>query len=212
MTTIITRLYDSAERANSVAGALKKAGFPASTYDVITQTGKKSALSQILAARVNAPDAELYAQNLSADRALLVVRAPFNPFGAARKAREIADGELAVDVGVPNENLYVREEPSPELFGAVLKDHPRFMSSDMVPGSGRYRGRFSEAFGIPLLSRRARSKSVYSERKLMLSEMLPFPVLLNRERKKSTLSSGPLTAQFMPLLARRFQTGPSVQR
>lgn len=170
MTTVISRLYDGTDAAATVASDLIGRGFPESMIDVI-KAGKGSA-DAMRAGRVSFASAETYASHLDARRSVLVVRAPFTPIGAAKTAMEVADAAGPVNAGIENENVFVSETPGNKLFLSVLTDHPRFFSSDMVPGSGRYRNRASSAFGMRLLSKKKQRNSVYTSGKLFLTSIV----------------------------------------
>ena len=88
-------------------------------------------------------------------RALLVCRAPFTPFGAARRAQEVADSEPWIDAGVANQNRYIEEKPDLGKYrSSVLQNHPMMMTRDDYVGSGWSGWRLSDVFGFPTISRR----------------------------------------------------------
>ena len=130
MTTIISRLYEDSATAGRVADDLRTAGFAESDLDLIAQTGTASAAERIAAAGVAPEAARAYAQHLSADRTLLVVRAGFNPVGAALRAINIVNSQTSVDAGVADENRYLRIEPRRDLDGHILKGAPYMLSSE----------------------------------------------------------------------------------
>jgi hypothetical protein len=87
--------------------------------------------------------------------ALLVCRAPFTPFGAAIRAQEVANATPSLDVGVADENRYIREEPDLARHGAsVLVYHPLMMTRHDYVGSGWSGWRLSDVFGFTTVSRR----------------------------------------------------------
>ncbi|MEM7744943.1 MAG: hypothetical protein AAF409_14645 [Pseudomonadota bacterium] len=104
MTTIISRLYKDQKTADAVAAGLAHEEFPAGTYDVIAAGDDTEA--RITAAGVAPASAAAYASNVDAGNALVVCRAPFTPFGAARVAMTVMDGKETLDAGVENENAY----------------------------------------------------------------------------------------------------------
>lgn len=151
MTTIVTRLYENAAHADEVVATLKAEGFPDSAMDVIEQGGR-SAEDTIVAAGVPADVAQQYAQHMSVGRGLLVVRAPFAPFGAAKAAIEAADAHPSFDAGVENENIYIRQDFDDRQYLSVMSSHRLFLTNHLdVSNSLKPRG-FSAAFGIPKLS------------------------------------------------------------
>jgi hypothetical protein len=187
MTTIVTRLYDSADTAHAAANALTDMGLPASYVDIITEGGDTAA--RIGAARVNRDSVGALAAQVRGGRALLVARAPFQPIGMARSVMIIADKFNPIPVPGVDANEYIREKPKDELFLSILKDHRRFLSSDMDPGQSRQRGTISSAFGFKTLSRHRESNSAISGGAFMSTKFLPFP-LLSRSRTKTSASGG----------------------
>lgn len=153
MTTIVTRLYENAAHADAVVAKLKADGFPDSCMDIIEQGGR-SAEEQITAAGVPADVAQRYAQHLSMGRGLLVVRAPFVPFGAAKAAIEAADMHPSFDAGVANENMNIPDEFDDRRYLTILPSHRLFLTNMLdVRNDLKPRG-ISAAFRIPLLSER----------------------------------------------------------
>jgi hypothetical protein len=108
MTTVVTRLYETEEMARGVADALRAEGFPDATLDVIAVADAAA----MEAARVEAGAAARYAKAMEPGYALFVCRAPFNPIGAALRAQEVANATPSLDVGVADENRYIRETPN----------------------------------------------------------------------------------------------------
>ncbi|NJM82284.1 MAG: hypothetical protein HC844_07145 [Tabrizicola sp.] len=187
MTTIITRLYSDTATAQAVAETLVKGGHGETYIDVITQDGSGALHDRLHRARVNARSAATYAGAIAAGNALLVVRAPFNPIGAARHAMRIVDRTPSIKVGVADENEYIREQPTFEVRKTVLTDHPRFMSHDLV---GRDRGTVSSAFGLRLLSARGTKTSAISGGGYMSTKLLPFPLLSRKKDRGSVIHGG----------------------
>ena len=112
MTTIITRMYSDEAAANAVADALRAEDFPDSLFDVIA--GGADVGARMDAAQVAAPEAGVYGPMVESGNALVVVRAPFTPFGAAKSAMKIVDagGPMAVDVEKPNRYVEVDFKPN----------------------------------------------------------------------------------------------------
>ena len=139
MTTIITRLYHDAATAQAAAEALQGNGHDPATIDIIS--GAEGAEARIVAARVAPEAAAAYAPAVAGGNALIVVRAPFAPIGAARNAMRVVDKFPSIKVGVADENRYIRETPSVASRGSVLTDHPFFMSNKHRPmGHGHILG------------------------------------------------------------------------
>jgi hypothetical protein len=198
MTTIVSRLYESAETANRVAGKLREEGFPDSTLSVIKDARKKP----ITEAQVDEDAAAKYVKAMKdgEGRALFVCRAPFTPFGAARRAQEVADSEAAIDAGVENENRFVSDEPDIERLKGekILTDHPLMLTSKSYVGSGWSNWTLSGVFDIPLIKRREKAPDNLIHG-YMSKKFWPQPLLSKKPRKKSVMDDAPLmTARFFP--------------
>ncbi len=211
MTTVISRLYADAETANGVAEELQKAGFPADTIDVIEHDPKNKSMpslpERLKATRIDKNAVEPYASRVRKGKVLLVVRAPFTPFGAARTAMEVVDRVESADVGIDNQNHYVQEQPKRFLNITVMTDHPKFLTNDVGPDANRRRGTISETFGIRLLSPYKTKRSAMSGGGFMSTKFLPFQLLWDKkERKNSAIAGGgtPFSKMIsMPLLSKR---------
>ena len=188
MTSVISRLYEDTASAEAVVAELHSAGFPADAVDMIKQTGDASVVDQVMAARVSSGLAQAVAQHMSAGRALVVARAPFQPIGAAQRAKDIMNGYPHVHQGMPSGDEYIREEPRRDLRISAWQGSPRFFSQDIQPGSGRPRMSFSQAFGMRTLSKRKERNSVYSGGK----QIIPMNLLSKKERKNSVISGSGL--------------------
>jgi hypothetical protein len=129
MTTIITRLYPDLATAKTVVAALESGGHDASTIDLITKSGDGPVEARMSAARVRAPSAAAYAPGIDKGGALVVVRAPFSPIGTARNAIKVVNRTPALDVGLADEDVYIREEPRIYTAGKVLPGTTFFMSN-----------------------------------------------------------------------------------
>lgn len=191
MTTIVTRLFRDAGTAEAVASALVAKGIPAGDVDVIA--GEADAAARMEAARVNPASAAIYAAHTGSGAALVVVRADFQPIGAAATAMEMMDSRQPMNVGVANENEYVRNEPKKELFvgHSVMTDH-RLMFG---PDKGRRRGTISGAFNLPLISKHKDRRSVFPGGGYFTAWMGP---LLSRKRDTiSTLEGDKQVTRWM---------------
>jgi hypothetical protein len=133
MTTIITRLYPNTAAAQAVVNALLESGHDQSTIDVIARDGVSDVMDRMRHARVGPAAAAAYADHIGTGRALLVVRAGFNPVGAARNAVKVTAKYPSIDVGLHDENEYIREDPDPAKRNSVLRGHPLFMSNPHRP-------------------------------------------------------------------------------
>ena len=129
MTTIITRLYADAAAAQSVVAALQAEGPSSATVQVITKDGAGSAADRMHAARVGATEARAYAGPVGEGRALLVIDAPFAPMGTALNAIRTVNRFPSIDVGLAEEDVYIRDEPQVDLSGRVLQGTVFYMSN-----------------------------------------------------------------------------------
>jgi hypothetical protein len=203
MTTIVSRLYESADTANRVADTLREEGFPDSTLSVITDAKKKP----ITEAQVDDKDAAKYVKAMKDGdgRALFVCRAPFTPFGAARRAQEVADGETAVDAGVENENRHVSQTPDIDAMKGekVLSDHPLMLTNKSYVGSGWSNWTLSGVFDIPLVKRRKEPPDTVIRGGAYVSKSFwPQPLLSNKPRKRSVLDDAPhMTGKYYQLIS-----------
>lgn len=186
MTTVVTRLYGSKETAERVADILRAEGFPEATFDVITTADAK----RIAASRVEEAAARRYAEAMTEDRALLVCRAPFTPFGAARRAQEVADSEPWIDAGVADQDRYIREQPNLARYSSsVLEYHPLMLTRDDYVGSGWSGWRVSDVFGFTLISRR-RERPDNLTHGHMSTWFWPGKLLSTKPRRSSVISGG----------------------
>ncbi len=120
MTTIVTRLFADSTTAEQAVNALKLQNHPDANIDMIAAgAGAEDAM---IAARVPKDSAALYAAAMSSGRALVVCRAPFTPFGAARNAMDTMSHFESLDAGVANENFYIEEEPKDGLYMDISVD------------------------------------------------------------------------------------------
>jgi hypothetical protein len=129
MTTIITRLYADSATARAAAHDLMGRGHSDDYISIITGDGGGSVTDRMRALRVGAAAASAYAPHVAKGAALLVVQAPFNPIGAARDAMRALKKHPSLDVGVANENEYLREEMKIETSGKVLQGTVFYMSN-----------------------------------------------------------------------------------
>lgn len=204
MTTIISRLYKNEATAKKVMKELKSKGFPNKLMDMVG--AGEDAQSRIEATQVNGTSAAAYAGKMAEGNALVVVRAPVTPFGAARNAMAIVDSKPTINAGVENENEFISSiTPMAKQRGSILADHPRFLTPAPEDRSTRP-GTISDKFGFQLISKRPRKTSVMPGTRHMSTAVWPIPLLSTRERKPSVMPDGPhMSTSFwsMPLLDKR---------
>ncbi len=141
MTTIITRLFKDTAAAQAAMNDLLDRGHSGSNIEVISGGGDASLSDRIRTARVNARSASVYAPLVAKGHALLVVRAPFNPMGAARDAMRTLDRHSTVAVAGVDANDYIREEPRTDVRRNLYPGTVFFMSNPHRPlGHGHVMG------------------------------------------------------------------------
>jgi hypothetical protein len=129
MTTIITRLYPNLATAQGVVAELQASGHAVSTVDIITKGGDGSPEDRMISARVPKASAAAYAPGIGKGAALVVVQAPFAPIGTARHAMLVVNRTPSMDVGVDDEDVYIREQPKIETSGKVQRGTVFYMSN-----------------------------------------------------------------------------------
>ena len=129
MTTIITRLYKDLATAQGVASDLTSAGHLAGNIAVISRDGAGTDEARMLEARVPKASVAAYAPGIAKGAALLIVRAPFAPIGTARHAIRVVNRTAAIDVGLEDEDVYIRESPKVETEGKILHGTVFYMSN-----------------------------------------------------------------------------------
>lgn len=191
MTTVISRVYADEATADSVLAALRAAGHPEANIDKF-KAGGKNLTAKISAARVAREAASTYARMLKNDTTLVVIRAPFTPFGAARDAMSIADSVDSLPAKVETQNLYIREEPDTQLFigQKILRKHPLILSSDMNRQANAGRDLVSRAMHWKLLTAHRTRRSATSGTSFMSQKILPFPLLSHKSRRNSAIQGG----------------------
>lgn len=186
MTTVVSRLYDQVDTANRVADQLRAEGFPASTISILTSADAAA----MAAARIPAPQAAAYAARMQAGQAVFVCRVELTPFGAARRAMDLADGAPAI-LGA---NSYLRQKPQLERgLNSVLPSHPTVMTRDDYVGSGWAEFRASHLFGFVTVSRRPAAPDNLIRSGNAMSRMFwPGKLISTKPRKHSVISGGRL--------------------
>jgi hypothetical protein len=207
MTTIISRLYADPESGAQALAALRAAGHDPATLSLLTPAADQDATAMIAAAGLGSLSAARYAAALAARAgrgAVLVVRAPFTPFGRARNAIAIADAHEPLPVTGVEANQHVPTRPNPRIFHPAIARHAHVMTRDMPPFIDRRRGTVSSAFGVPLLWNRTTPRRV--TRGGPVSRLFwPMPLVWRRRPAGSVSAARHLSRLFwpMPLLARR---------
>ncbi|MBF9047318.1 hypothetical protein LSUCC0031_09365 [Rhodobacterales bacterium LSUCC0031] len=183
MTTVVSRLYDKVDTATGVADQLRRDGFPDATIAVVTRAD----LAAMMAAGVPARTAENYARMMQAGQAVFVCRAPFTPFGAARRAMAVADGAAALAA----DNSYIKQDPKLEQhLNSVLPSHPKVMTRDDYVGSGWAEWRATHVLGWPTVTRRREAPNNLITTGRPMSQMFWPGKLLSDKPRTSRVMSG----------------------
>lgn len=133
MTTILTRLYSDRAAAEAARAGLLSIGQDAATLHIITAQTEGGAAAAMKSVRVVAALAQVYAQAMTGTQALLVVQAAFAPIGTARNAMRLLRKFPALDVGLEDEDIYLREHPTPDYSNQIMDKHPLLLSNPFRP-------------------------------------------------------------------------------
>ncbi len=190
MTTIITRLYQDLATAQGVASELTSAGHLAGNIDVISRDGEGATEARMLEARVPKDSAAAYAPGVAKGAALLVVRAPFAPIGTARHAIKVVNRTPAINVGIEDEDYYIREQPKVETEGKILHGTVFYMTNPHRPlKHGHILG------ANPILPSREK-RSVIPGGGHMSTKFWPMKLLSARKEKSSAIHGGMLISSL----------------
>lgn len=195
MTTIITRLYPDLATAKGVVAALEANGHAASTISIITKAAG-SAEDHMHAARVPRDSAAAYAPGIDKGAALVVVQAPFAPIGTARDAIKVVNRTPAIDVGLADEDVYIREEPKVEISGKVQQGTVFYMSNPhRRHGHGHVLG------SNPILPSKERTSAIRGG-SYMSRMFWPMKLVSTNRQASSAISGGMLFSRLfgIPLL------------
>ena len=199
MTKIITRCYDSAEKARLVRHELIEIQKFSPRIVEIHDTAE-DLVATLTEAHVQAATATAYEKHVARGGAVVLVRAGYRPLGVAQTTRDVADAMGALDLSDLVEEVYLKEGPEP-LSGKILLDHPRLLTRDRVPGSTTYH---MADWPIPLISRR---KPIRESIIPPHAHMANWPIPLISRRKPADNFAFPRHARMaafpIPLISRR---------
>jgi hypothetical protein len=207
MTTIITRLYKDDSAVNAVVSSLSEAGFPEKTYSTIGGGG--DAAAAMADAQVGEEAAAAYAPLIGQGNKLVVVRAPFAPFGAAKAAMKIVDSQPTVDAGLENENVFVSEEMAETSFPSILRD--THFADFLVPLISRRDSSLSQGMGVRSVASRKPRTSAVGRSGHWSTPILDIPLIRRGERELSVFQGTKRFGAFlMPLISKREPSENSV--
>jgi hypothetical protein len=135
MTTLVTRLYESADRASAAARELTGRGFPKNMISVVSGAGDVAAA--LAKARVPADAAKVYAAAIAKGGAVVAAEAPT---GTSFRVRDALDSYGPVASGLASEETFLK------TFEPMLttgKTRERFMTKS---------GRTTRDMGVHLLT------------------------------------------------------------
>ncbi|MEM8823194.1 MAG: PucR family transcriptional regulator [Pseudomonadota bacterium] len=199
MTTVITRYFDSAERAISVRRELvNQQRFPLKTMRLYDSADGLA--DTLVEADVPADAAQVYQDRVANGGAVLMVRHRYKPLGGAKIARRIMADMGAADLGSLPQEAVIKDATDPRL--SILDDHPYMLTRFKDPSSTSYH---MADWPIPLISRRKPfTASLLTDPH---GRMANFPIPLISKRKPETASIFPphqRMANFpIPLISKR---------
>jgi hypothetical protein len=202
MATVISRLFSDEAKALKTVKSFERSRFPRRDIAVVRK-GEGDTVDTLTARMVKAEIAEgtakAYAAKLLDGGAVFAVKATYKPLMAKTIARDMLDGADTVDMGMVEEENWVRDTPQP--MASILDDHPRFLTRPSE--TSRTKGPVTAKYGMALLSSRKPMRgSVISGGKKM--SFWPIPLLRDGLITKPRLrKDGPVTARFswMPMLS-----------
>lgn len=188
MTTNITRLYASAEKAAAAVSALKAKKFKDSDIDCIA--GGDGAAAALSAAGVYDTGAQAYAEKLKAGGTVVVVRAPY---GNALLAKRLLDEAGPEASPVKYDEIYVGSVDKPvcteNRYLPELLPEGTLVLSDMLFPRPVIKGEWL-MFGGSLSTRQPKVNLT----DWTFSGMLGLPMLSKREPKVNLISSPPYSS------------------
>lgn len=149
MAKVITRYFDSIERANKARHELvEMRRLPPQIVKIYSAADELDKL--VAAALVEKITVKEYKKRLGKGGAVMLVRAGHRPLGVARIVRDVTAEMGALDSLDLVEEIYVKDE-SASYSSRILSDHPRFLTRLRDPNSKTFH---MADWPIPLLSRR----------------------------------------------------------
>lgn len=172
MTTILTRLYTSADEASAAAGSLLENGFAARDVDIVnppvlredsTSADTGSISDSIMAAGAFKSVASACAARVAGGDSAVIVRATF---GMAKKGSKLLDDHNPIDAALRHPNAYIGDMTKPdEPFKWAL---PELLSITFLTGEDPpFKGRswtVSGMIGLPFFTNRGSGTKLISKR------------------------------------------------
>jgi hypothetical protein len=198
MTKLITRYFDSAEKARKARHELlyRRGVSPQIVRLFEDADGLAVRLTGLQVAKKTA---DTYQKHVAGGGAVLMVAAGYKPLGVAGIVREVTADMGAVDLGDLVQEVEVEDVRPPTL--SVLRGHPLMMTRPRDPYATNF---YMANWPIPLISRRKPFKEMLFEPH---ARMADFILPLTNRRKPYTESSIPRHGRManfpIPLISRR---------
>lgn len=208
MTTIITRLYATPDKAAEVVSALHASRFGKKLVSVITADAAGGVREAIGKAGVYAAAADIYAKHVAGGEALVVLQAPY---GRAVQALNLLENFEAVPTAVRHTEAYVESRETPKVslssknLPVLLNSDVLVMSDGMFPRAVfRKNAFFSSLFGIPLLSgSNGPMSNLIQTNTTPFSSMFGLPTLTRSQEPKAGLVRGTMSSSLgLPTLTK----------
>lgn len=205
MTQVITRYFNSADKAHAAKRRLQNERFPPAA--LVVYTDAKELAKALKSEKVDAEAVRTYEERLSKRGAVLLAKAGYEPLGAAALARKVTADLGAVDMGEMVEEVHVHDRPGHAR--SVLANHPFMLSRDKPiirsrkddPPQANYH---MADWPIPLISRREPTDRFAFPRH---ARMADWPIPLLSDRKPYDKFAFPRHARManfpLPLIFRR---------
>lgn len=184
MTTIITRLYSDNATAQAVVLALKAIGLDDDEVALIAPGDAGDAAARMRAMRVDAETVATGVAGLAKGQSAVIVAAPFNPVGIARKATAILDAHHPVAA----DERYIVEDYRTSAPSNLYPAGTYFMSIPPEYSGGPSHGHVLSLGG--LVSRPRERRSAMTGGGFMSRKLLPFPLLMRKSDKLSVIRDG----------------------
>jgi hypothetical protein len=203
MTTFVTRLYETRDKAASAAAALSAIKFKPSDVDVFS--GGDGTVAALRKAGVYPAAAAVYAARIAAGAALVVARAPF---GFAKQVVTILDKHAPVPAAVKYTETYADSAPGKvyeKKYLPELVNYPILSDGMLPPALTKKSIIFSSFFGIPTLSDKQGRAELLPDNPTPFSSLFGLKLLSSREPGDNLIrgNTTPFSSLFgLPLLTR----------
>ena len=158
MTTIVTRAYKDLDTAKAVVEALRAEGHPDRDMDLFAK-GEADLAGKLAAAKVPANAVPAYVKAVEGGKPVVVARAEITPFGAAARAKSVANSFNPVAVPGTDGDFYAATVPISGPGANIRSDHGLIWTTrEEIEGKRGYS--FSANFGWKMLSERKPAEGI----------------------------------------------------